>query len=59
MPHVLINAKRCTGCHMCELACSAFHEGTYRPSVAHLFTEVNPRTAVIKAHTCLQTGCAK
>jgi Fe-S-cluster-containing hydrogenase component 2 len=48
-----------TGCHMCELACSAFHEGVYRPSVARLFSEVNPATAVMKGHTCLQSGCAK
>jgi anaerobic carbon-monoxide dehydrogenase iron sulfur subunit len=59
MPHVLINSKKCTGCHMCELACSAFHEGAYRPSVARLFAEVNPTTAVVKGHTCLQSGCAK
>jgi anaerobic carbon-monoxide dehydrogenase iron sulfur subunit len=59
MPHVLINSKKCTGCHMCELACSAYHEGAYRPSVARLFSEVNPTSAVVKGHTCLQSGCAK
>jgi carbon-monoxide dehydrogenase iron sulfur subunit len=59
MPHVLINSKKCTGCHMCELACSAFHEGLYRPSVARLFAEVNPTTGAVKGHTCLQAGCAK
>jgi anaerobic carbon-monoxide dehydrogenase iron sulfur subunit len=59
MPHVMISSKKCTGCHMCELACSAFHEGAYRPSVARLFSEVNPSTVAIKGHTCLQTGCAK
>jgi Fe-S-cluster-containing hydrogenase component 2 len=55
----MISSKKCTGCHMCELACSAFHEGAYRPSVARLFSEVNPTTGAIKGHTCLQTGCAK
>lgn len=59
MPHVMISKKKCTGCHMCELACSANHEGGYRPSVARLFSECNPTTAVIKGHTCLQTNCAK
>ena len=59
MPHVMISRKKCTGCHMCELACSAYHEGAYRPSVARLFSECNPTTAEIKGHTCLQTGCAK
>ena len=59
MPHVMISSKKCTGCHMCELACSAWHEDAYRPSVARLFSEVNPTTAVMKGHTCLQTACAK
>jgi Fe-S-cluster-containing hydrogenase component 2 len=55
----MINSKKCTGCHMCELACSAYHEGAFRPSVARLFAEVNPTTVAIKGHTCLQTGCSK
>jgi Fe-S-cluster-containing hydrogenase component 2 len=55
----MISNKKCTGCHMCELACSAYHEGVYRPSVARLFSEVNPTTAAIKGHTCLQSACAK
>jgi anaerobic carbon-monoxide dehydrogenase iron sulfur subunit len=59
MPHVMISRKKCTGCHMCELACSAYHEGAYRPSVARLYSECNPTTTEIKGHTCLQTGCAK
>jgi anaerobic carbon-monoxide dehydrogenase iron sulfur subunit len=59
MPHVLISSKKCTGCHMCELACSAQHEGAYRPSVARLFSECNPTTGATKGHTCLQTACHK
>lgn len=59
MPHVMISSKKCTGCHMCELACSAWHEGAYRPSVARLYSEVNPTTGKTKGHTCLQLGCAK
>jgi Fe-S-cluster-containing hydrogenase component 2 len=59
MPHVMISNKKCTGCHMCELACSAWHEGAYRPSVARLFVEVNPTTTAVRGHTCLQTACAK
>lgn len=59
MPHVMIDKKKCTGCHMCELACSAYHEGAYRPSLARLHVECNPTTAEIKVHTCLQTACAK
>lgn len=59
MPHVMIDSKKCTGCHMCELACSAWHEGAYRPAVARLNVEVNPSTIMLKGRTCLQTGCAK
>jgi anaerobic carbon-monoxide dehydrogenase iron sulfur subunit len=59
MPHVMINNKKCTGCHMCELACSAWHEGAYRPSVARLRVDVNPTTIAVKGTTCLQLGCAK
>jgi carbon-monoxide dehydrogenase iron sulfur subunit len=59
MPHVMISKKKCTACHMCELACSAYHEGVYRPSVARLRAECNPTTAEIKGFTCLQTGCSK
>jgi len=59
MPHVMISSKKCTGCHMCELACSAQHENGYRPSVARLFSAVNPTTGAVKGHTCLQTACSK
>jgi anaerobic carbon-monoxide dehydrogenase iron sulfur subunit len=59
MPHVMINSKKCTGCHMCELACSAQHEGAYRPSLARIFSAVNATSGAIKGHTCLQSGCAK
>ena len=59
MPYVMVSNKKCTGCHMCELACSAWHEGAYRPSVSRLSVAVNPTTAQIKGRTCLQTACGK
>ena len=59
MPHVMINHKKCTGCHMCELACSAWHEGAFRPSVARLHVDVDLTNANMRGHTCLQTACAK
>ena len=59
MPHVLISRKRCTGCHLCEYACSAHHEGAYQPSLARLRVEVNPTTTAVKGATCLQTTCHK
>jgi anaerobic carbon-monoxide dehydrogenase iron sulfur subunit len=59
MPHVMMSRKKCTGCHMCELACSAYHEGGYRPSLARLRSVCNPTTGEVKPRTCLQTSCAK
>ena len=59
MPHVTISNKKCTGCHMCELACSAWHEGAYRPSVSRLRVDVDPTAITVKGRTCLQTACAK
>lgn len=59
MPYVMVTNKKCTGCHMCELACSAWHEDAYRPSVARLSIGVNPTTTSIKGRTCLQTACGK
>ncbi|NLE10408.1 MAG: 4Fe-4S dicluster domain-containing protein [Actinobacteria bacterium] len=59
MPYVMITSKKCTGCHMCELACSAWHEGAYRPSVARLRVDVDPTEVTVRGHTCLQTACAK
>lgn len=59
MPHVMIDHKKCTGCRMCELACSAWHEGAFRPSVARLHVDVDLTDAVMRGHTCLQIACAK
>jgi len=59
MSHVLISNKRCTGCHMCELACSAWHEGAFRPSVARLRVEVDPNAGRSRGYTCLQAACKK
>lgn len=59
MPHVMISNKKCTGCQMCVLACSAHHEGVFRPSVSRLNAKVDLTTGVVKGNTCLQTACAK
>lgn len=59
MPHILIGSKKCSGCHMCEYVCSAYHEGAFRPSVARLRVDVDVLTSVVKPHVCLQTACAK
>ncbi len=59
MPHVRISRAACTGCRMCELVCSAFHEPGFRPSAARLRVEVNPTTGEIRGYSCTQTACHK
>jgi len=44
---------------MCELACSAWHEGQFRPSLSRLSVVVEPTAGSSRGHTCLQTACAK
>jgi anaerobic carbon-monoxide dehydrogenase iron sulfur subunit len=59
MPHVLISNSKCTGCHMCELACSAWHEGGFQPSLSRLRVVVNPTAGKSKGYVCLQSACRK
>ena len=33
---LVVDMNRCTGCRLCELACSAKHEGTFQPNLARL-----------------------
>src|SRR3974377_1392006 len=54
MPHVMISKKKCTACHMCELACSAYHENAYRPTLARLRAGCKPTTAETKGCTRLR-----
>lgn len=44
---------------MCELACSAWHEGAFRPSVARLRVVVDPTAGLSRGYTCLQKACEK
>ncbi len=33
---LIVDFTKCTGCRMCELACTARHEGMFQPSLARL-----------------------
>jgi len=33
---LIVDFNKCTGCRICELACSAKHEGKFQPSLARL-----------------------
>jgi len=59
---LILNEEKCTGCKICELACSATHQGVFNPSKAHLKIIVvgtkTVRKKQLKACTlCL--GCVK
>ena len=34
---VIINGKKCTGCKMCELACSFYHDRVFNPVAARIY----------------------
>ena len=34
--HVITDMTKCTGCRMCELACSMKHEGVFNPRKARI-----------------------
>jgi carbon-monoxide dehydrogenase iron sulfur subunit len=33
---LILDTEKCTGCKICELACSATHQGVFNPAKAHL-----------------------
>jgi Fe-S-cluster-containing hydrogenase component 2 len=59
MPSILISNSKCTGCRMCEQACSRFHEGPDEDSLSRLTIEVAPDTGAVKGRACMQAACAK
>jgi len=42
----------CTGCHLCELACSASHFGEFAPLRARIRATVHPQTADCRVMAC-------
>ncbi len=56
MPLKFRNAL-CTGCHLCELACSAHHFGEFSPSRARIRATVRPREGDCRVMACF--SCPK
>ena len=59
--YIATNATHCSGCRICELMCSFFHEGVFIPSKARLFVEINrsisvdtPPDKIDIPHVCIQ-----
>ncbi|KKM09274.1 hypothetical protein SY88_19840 [Clostridiales bacterium PH28_bin88] len=40
-----VNAGRCTGCRLCQLACSWVHLGLFNPDRSHLWVKVDEKRA--------------
>ncbi len=59
MARVSVDTRKCTGCHQCEIACSAWHEGQFRPSLARLRVEADPASGKVRAFACTQDRCGK
>lgn len=54
--------KACTGCHVCEMACSAFHYGEFAPTRARIRIHNNPlqgESSVMACFSCPDAPCIK
>ena len=45
---VAVDVATCTGCRLCELACSFHHQGVFSPELSSIKVTKNNRTAEIK-----------
>lgn len=51
---LIVNAKRCTGCRLCELACSYKHSSIFRPSVSRIKVKLFSKEGISIPIVCLQ-----
>ncbi|MBI2831907.1 MAG: 4Fe-4S dicluster domain-containing protein [Chloroflexi bacterium] len=49
-----IDAKKCTGCKLCELICSFHHNGVFKPSVSRIRVKLNTREGTAQPLICRQ-----
>ncbi len=54
---VLVNPDRCTGCRVCELACSFQHEGIFQPTLSRIRVVKIEERGVNNPISCLD--CSK
>lgn len=54
MKKIKVVANKCTGCHLCELACSFKHFGVFNPEYARIKISSDEATASHKHTKCMQ-----
>ena len=62
MPYLVGHFDRCTGCAICQLACSARVHGGYNPPRGNLFIEMGPDNRVnhpVVCHQCDNAFCLR
>ncbi len=52
-PKIIVHPERCTGCRICELFCSSFHERAFNPKKARIHV-VRLKPAIDMPITCQQ-----
>ena len=57
---IIVNEEKCTGCRICELACSVENEGVYNPELSRIIklSEGLPETlSTIVCQQCIDAPC--
>ena len=52
--HLRVNKRLCSGCGLCEIACTLFHDGICSPSLARLYVEKDHLQLQFLPHVCAQ-----
>jgi len=51
---LLINSDKCTGCRLCELACSFYHTGVFKPSASRIKVKIDTKEGIATPMVCEQ-----
>jgi carbon-monoxide dehydrogenase iron sulfur subunit len=54
---LILNEEKCTGCKICELICSATHQGVFNPAKAHIKIIVGDTTTASEKRLKACTIC--
>ena len=49
---ITVNVKECTGCRLCEMVCSLFHENVVNPEKARIFVADRYEESLFEPHIC-------